>query len=84
MAQASKRVRRDRRLRRQASIAMRLAEVALDQRDVARYVAGMLNQEIKRREEKEANKLEMKMLPEIEGEDLAVQRGADENNNDNG
>jgi hypothetical protein len=79
MAQASKRVRRDRRLRRQASIAMRLAEVALDQRDVARYVAGMLNQEIKRREEKEINKLEVKMLPDLEPEAVQEVNGEQDN-----
>lgn len=48
MATASRNVRKTRRLKRQRTIAFKIAKIAIAQRDQARMVAGALEQELKK------------------------------------
>lgn len=58
MAHASRRLRRERRLKRERSLAFRMAEIALKQRDEARQVAALiLNQAKKELNEGQPNGL---------------------------
>ena len=50
MAQTSRKVRRERRLKRERTLAFRMAELALKQRDEARAVANVLMQAINEKE----------------------------------
>ena len=54
MAQASRNLRKLRRIKRERTLAYKMVEVALKQRDVARQVADFLAKELRKKEEPEA------------------------------
>ena len=62
MAQDSKKVRRERRLRRNLSLALQIAQDALRERDQARYLAISMRQELEKRDNP----------PELESPDLTI------------
>lgn len=51
MAHASRKIRKTRRLKRERTIAVKMAELALNQRDQARIIAYALEKELKKREQ---------------------------------
>lgn len=62
MAQASRMVRKLRKLKRERTIAMRMAKLALRQRDQARFIAGALEEQLKKAEDK----VDIKVIEESE------------------
>lgn len=65
MAQASKRVRKIRRIKRERSIAFSMYNLAVSQRDQARLIAGALEKELKARDTKTPEQPESNPIPAL-------------------
>lgn len=71
MAQTSRKVRKERRIRRERSLALKMMDEAVRQRDEARYVASFLEHRLKQLEDKSSSKLEITRIPEDDEKDNA-------------
>lgn len=65
MAQASRRIRKIRRWKRERSLALKMMELALGQRDQARFIAAGLEKELQRRDKEHEVRPDPELPPAV-------------------